>query len=398
MTTAGPTVAPVTGPRGLGRIDPLSLAVAALVGLEAIALAMLWPQVAGTNDYVQLLSGGRALIAGLDLYDPASWSTRPIAVEQQPLSPIFTYPPWTALLFVPFALLPLHVGSLVWAVGGLALAALMTARVARRWSWPVLPCGVLATASWPALLVFLQGQWGYVLYALAAGCLLAIASRRDAWAGVAWGGALLAKPHLFVLGSVVLTVWAILSRRPRILLGALLTTILGAVLGTLAQPRWLEPFAGQLMGPVTRRSTQQPTLAGLAGDVAGGWWIVAWVIGVLVLAGIVVLLVRGTPTDQRLPVAFAATLALSVSSALYSWSYDQYLVLLLGAATLGIAAGRPVIRPVVFVAVATVFGPLAFALFESAYVRWHDTGAGLVPLFAILAAWGAVSSRRRGAA
>lgn len=368
-------------------------AFGALVVLEAVALAVLWPPISGTNDYVQLLSGGIALLAGLDLYEPASWATRPIAVEQLPPSPIFTYPPWAALLFVPFALLPLHVGSLLWAVGGLALAALMTVRVARRWGWPVLPCVALATASWPALLVFLQGQWGYVLYALIAGCLLAVASRRDAWAGVAWGGALLAKPHLFVLGSVVLAGWAILSRRPRILLAALLTTILGVILGTLAQPHWIEPFAGQLMGPVTRRYTQQPTLAGLAGDVAGDRWMIAWVVAIIGLAAIVVLVVRATPADQRLPVAFAGTLTLSVASALYSWSYDHYLVLLLGAPTLGLAALRPSTRAVVSIAVALLFGPLAFILFESAYVRWHDTLAGLVPVLAIVAARGAASWR-----
>jgi len=37
-------------------------------------------------------------------------------------------------------------------------------------------------------------------------------------------------------------------------------------------------------------------------------------------------------------------------------------------------------------AAAVLFGPLAFALFESANVRWHDTLAGLVPVLAIVLA------------
>jgi hypothetical protein len=93
--------------------------------------------------------------------------------------------------------------------------------------------------------------------------------------------------------------------------------------------------------------------------------------------------------------AFASILALSASSALYSWSYDQYLVVMLGAATLGIAPPRRAPRATVYLAVALLFGPVAFALFESAYVRWHDTGAGLVPVLALLAAWSAAWWRHR---
>lgn len=106
---------------------------------------------------------------------------------------------------------------------------------------------------------------------------------------------------------------------------------------------------------------------------------------------LVVLTVRAAPPDQRAPAAFAGTLALSLAAALYSWSYDHYLVVLLGAATLGLAARRQRGRAVLFLAVAVLFGPLAFVLFESAYVRWHDTLAGLVPVLAILGAGAAVS-------
>lgn len=375
----------------------MKLAVVGVVALEAVALLILWPPISQGNDYAMLVSAGRALLAGIDLYDPASWSQRPLVIEQLPPSSIFRYPPWAAVAFVPFAPLPLAVGSLIWAVGGLALAALATARVARRWSWPVLPCVVLALASWPALLVFLQGQWGYVLYALAAACLLALDARRDTVAGVAWGGALLIKPHLFVVGSLALGVFAIASRRPRIVLAALATALAGVAVGTLAQPRWLEPLARELTGPVTLRSTQQPTLAGLAGDVAGDRWVAAWWIGLLVLAAVVALTVRSTPPAQRLPVAFASILALSLSSALYSWSYDHYLVVLLGAATLGVAPASRAPRASVFLAVALLFGPIAFALFESAYVRWHDTLAGLVPILAIALIWAATAWSRRTA-
>lgn len=387
MRRAGPSLSPLTAPHALDRRPPLAYAAGAVIALQAAALAVLWPSISGANDYVQLLSGGRALLAGVDLYDPASWSTRPLAIEQMPPSPIFTYPPWVALFFAPFAPLPVAVGSLVWAAGGLALAAGGTVAVARRWSWPVGPCVLLACASWPALLVFLQGQWGYALYALACACLLAIDRGRDGRAGILWGLAVLAKPQLFVAGSIVLAVWSLLARRPRVLLAAIATALAGIALGTAVQPRWVAPYVSLVLGPHVR-STQQPTLAGLAGDVAGERWVLAWAALVVALAGAIVVALRSVPPGQRLPLAFAGTLALSQVSALYSWSYDQYLALLLGAATLGLAWRRTGGRAIA-AAIAILFGPLAFALFESAYVRWHDTLAGLVPVIAILLAWAA---------
>lgn len=375
----------------------MRFAFGALVALQIVGIALLWPLVAAGNDYVGFVTGARALLAGLDPYDPQVWATWPHAGGQRPDTAVFGYPPWVAVSFIPFALLPLALGSLLWTAGGLALATFAAFRLAARFGWPGLPLATLAFASWPALLVFVQGQWGYLLFALSAFVMVSIHDRRDAAGGAAWGALLLAKPQLFVLASVAIAAWAVSSRRPRLLLTCAAVVVAGLVVGTLAAPGWLEPYLSEVLAPRSLRSTQQPTLAGLAGDVAGEWWRALWVAAVVGLGTVIAFAVRAAPAPQRGVLAMSAVLALSVAAAPYSWSYDHYLVLPLAGVTLAIAGGlrRPT-SSLLYLGVALLLGPLAFLLWLSAYARWHDTLAGLVPVGAILLAGVAALAASRG--
>jgi len=372
----------------------------ALLGIPYGALVLgLWSTVYPVNDYAGIVAGARALLAGVPPYDSAHW---PDAWQQlgtqRPDTAVFGYPPWVAVAFIPLAPLPLVAGSLLWSGGTLALATIGIVRVARRFGWRApSPYVLLVLASWPALLVFLQGQWLYLLFALACGCLLDLTARRDLRAGAWWGIALLAKPQLLILGSLALAAWSIGARRPRVIAGALVTVLAAAVSGTLAAPDWLGPWLGQVATARLARSTQQPTLAGLAGDVAGDAWPLLWGAAAVGLAGFVALAIWRGPLEQRGPIAFAGGLALSLATALYSWSYDQYLVLLAGAATLALAGAWPpsARRTAVVAGVFAIFGPLAVLLFISAYLRWHDTLAGLVPPLAIALLAYAASQRPR---
>jgi hypothetical protein len=247
---------------------------------------------------------------------------------------------------------------------------------------------LVAGASWPAVLVLLQGQWGFALFALAAVCVGAIARGRDRLAGAAFGALVLAKPQLFVLASIGLGAWALRARRGTIVAAALVVVAAGVAAGTLAAPGWIEPYARAVLLPRSGRSTQQPTLAGLAGDLAGPWWPALWATLVVALAVIAIAAVRSAPPRHRAGLAFGALLALSVAAAPYSWSYDQYLVVPLAGSVLGIAAmARGRSRVLLAGAVVLLLGPVAFALWESAYIRWHDTLAGLVPPLTIALAW-----------
>ena len=139
------------------------------------------------------------------------------------------------------------------------------------------------------------------------------------------------------------------------------------------------------------RSTQQPTLAGLAGDVAGDAWPLAWGVAIAALALLIVWSARRAP-EHRGAIAFAGFLSLSIASALYSWSYDQYLCIAAGIVAIGVAA--PPARRSVLIATLVLFIPVALALWLSAFPRYHDTGSGLLPPLAItLLAFAAARSR-----
>lgn len=358
-----------------------------VAALEVVLFVVLWPGISGINDFVGLLAGGRAILSGVDPYDRTAWTAFATSVGQPPETAVFGYPPWTALAFVPLALLPTAAASLVWTAGGLAAATVSCVTLARRAGWPVVPSALLAAASWPAILVFLQGQWGYLLVALAVVVILALDAGREGRAGVAWGLMVLAKPHLFVLGSLVLGVIA-LARHRRAALAAAATVAAGVVAGTVAAPGWLAPYLAIVLTRRGARQTQEPNLAGLAGDLAGDAWPILWTIAVVLLALAVLSAARRAPRAQRGRVFVGGTIALSVLAAPYSWSYDHYLAVPLAMATLGLAALRPEReRLVLTVCVVLLFGPIAFALWESSYIRWHDTLAALVPVGAIALAW-----------
>lgn len=369
--------------------------LAIIVAGYAVAVLGNWIALYPVNDFAGFIGGARALLAGIDPYDPQAWpSAFQTLGTQRPDTDVFGYPPWIVLAFLPLASLPLGVASLLWSSGTLGLALLAVRAVTGRFGWgaPQWPLA-LAGLSWPAFLVFVQGQWAYLLLALACMLLLDLDAKRDLRAGAWWATAVLIKPQLFVIGSLALVAWAVRWRRWPVFLGAAVTSAIAIVAGTVAFPGWVDPYLREVVMHRAARSIQQPTLAGLAGDVAGPvLWPILWATFAVVLLGAAAVAIRRSPPRQRGAVALAALLAVSVAAALYSWGYDQYLVLLAGVAAIGLARhSGPVAARATIARSVALFWPAALALFLSAYPRFHDTLAGLVPPLAIALLLGAAT-------
>jgi hypothetical protein len=366
------------------------VAVAAVAAYAGVTLAA-WSSIQSVNDYAGFVAGARAILAGESPYDPATW---PTAWErlgtQRPDTSVYGYPAWVALLFLPLAPLPIALGSLLFNVGTLALAVLAARSLARRVNAPPFAAMLLATASWPAFLVFLQGQWAYLLFALAVYTYLDLARGRDARAGVWWSVAILLKPQLFVLGSLALAAYLIRARRWRVFVAAAGVSLVAVLGAALVVPGWWTPWLGAVAPRRLVRSTQQPTFAGVAADIAAEWWPIAWGAIVLGLAVAILWAARRAP-GRRGPVLFFGFLALSIGAAPYSWSYDHYLAIGCGVVALGLASGagagplggRPSAGAITLGTFA-LFAPIALLLWLSAFARFHDTGSGLVPALAIL--------------
>jgi hypothetical protein len=358
------------------------VAVVAVAAYAGVTLAA-WASIQDVNDYAGFVAGARAILAGESPYNPQTW---PSAWErlgtQRPDTAVYGYPAWVALLFLPLAPLPIVVGSLLFNLGTLALAALATRSLARHLNAPPLASLVIATASWPAFLVFLQGQWAYLLFALAVYTYLDLAHRRDARAGLWWAAAVLLKPQLFVFGSLALAGYVIAARRWRVVVAAAALAVVTVVGSALVLPNWWTPWLATVASRRLVRSTQQPSLAGLAGDVAGEWWPVAWGVLIVILCFTILWAARQVP-ERRGAILFFGFLSLSVGAAIYSWSYDHYLAIGCGIVALGLGSGTAAQRHIV-VATFALFVPIALLLWLSAFPRFHDTGSGLVPVLAIM--------------
>jgi hypothetical protein len=211
---------------------------------------------------------------------------------------------------------------------------------------------------------------------------LDLVRRRDARAGVWWALAALLKPQLFVLGSVALAGYLIAARRWRAVIAATAVTVVAVVGSALVLPGWWTPWLGAVASRRLVRSTQQPSFAGLAGDIAGDWWPIAWG-GLVVILGFAILWAARRVPERRGATAFFGFLSLSVGAALYSWSYDHYLAIACGIVALGLASGSAS-RRVITIATFALFLPVALLLWLSAFPRFHDTGSGLVPALAIV--------------
>lgn len=357
-----------------------------------------WSTTPDVNDYSGLVAGPRAILAGESPYDPETWPTAWDRFgTQHPDTAVYGYPAWVALALIPLAPLPIPLGTLLFTAGTLALALIAARALARHVSAPPTPTVLLAAATWPAYLVFAQGQWAYLLFALAVASYLDLVARRDGRAGLWWSLAVLIKPQLFVLGSLALVAWLIRARRWRVV-GTAAAVVVGVVAASaVALPGWWTPWLAAVATRRLVRSTQQPTFAGIAGDVAGDLWPIAWGLIVLVLAIAILWAVRRAP-ERGGAIAFAGFLSLSVGGALYSWSYDQYLCLACGIVALGLVAGANAGTRLAFLlATFTLFAPLAIGLWLVAFARFHDTASGLVPVLAILLLIGAAAMRVRSA-
>lgn len=253
---------------GCGRSTDLAFGIGVAAGLGFLlaggAFAVRESGIAA-NDFAGIWAGARAVAAGHDPYDPASWrSTVEALGTQAPDTEVFGYPAWVALALVPLALLPLTVAATVWlwvsiGVAVLALRALLRA---------VLPGAALEHALFGVVLFVAQpgyqtvenGQWTLLLLSASIAAVLLIRSNRPSTAAapaIAW----LAKPQLFLFAAAGMT------RASRRFGGTLVAAVaIGVAASALLMPGWWVPWA-KYVAPV--RAAHPATIFSLLAEIAG---------------------------------------------------------------------------------------------------------------------------------
>jgi hypothetical protein len=357
-------------------------------GLIALAIAVVLSgpvlaDVAGSWEYHDLwcfYHGGTAVIRGLDPYDGPTWSALTAdpgrvqgdRVVKTPCPGAFAYPYWSALVFVPLALLPYDLAASVW--GALLLGGLIAgiALVIRAAGAPAVLVAAIATGSLSLIQVLTFGQLTGVLLPLLGVSLIA----RPARAGIAM--TLLAlKPQLAGLYGLALLKGA----SARFVWSAAGTlAVLGAV-SIAVFPAWPGEWIRELTTNRVEIARPLPTAAGLARLLFGDARVAIFLIVALVAA--VALLARGRRIDR---VTYAAiAIAVSLFAVPYAYTYDQLFLLLPWAVVAaGAARAAPFERRVLLVALVGAAVLLPWAIFAATFGTGSDTYNAIVPALAAL--------------
>jgi len=350
-------------------------AIVAFVVLTAVMIVTGYPLIwYRDTDFVSFWIAGRMLLEGRDPYDAEAFAAmhRSVGSAAYALVPGtgFGYPLPTALVVVPFSLLPLGIAAPVWlasqivvATAGLGALAAGALRSDLRRGLPFV-LG-FAAASQPAYLVFRAGNMdGFLLGAVAGALALFLASRpRGAGALI---GALVVKPHPFLLFVPALVL--VFGRGARRAVTAAAAVAFVLVLASLGlRPVWPSEWA---RNPVALVSAPLPranvwAVASIAGP---------WVAAICALLVIVAVLWWGRSRRSDPLTHAAAWLALSLFVAPYLWSHDHLLLQVCTVACIAMAYRHP--RTRAFALVATAFG-LVVAPWMLYAAGWDTGNEGL---------------------
>jgi glycosyl transferase family 87 len=334
------------------------------------------------NDFAGFWVGSRLLLEGVDPYDPAVFlaAHEQIGSLHRAINPPgigYGYPLTTAVVFAPFALLPVEVAAPLWlvvqtAAAGLALVSLLrTLSPFLRRDLPVLVA--LAASSQPAWLLAVGGNLGGYLTAIAAGATVLLLRDRPFAAG-ALAGLLVVKPHplLIALPLILLA----LPRRAAVRFagGAALVGGTVVVASLIVLPGWVSEFFVS-MTRIAGAPVPRATLFGLLGPDRAS---LAALIVALVLTAFALWVARARPP---LAVAIAAAIPLSLFLIPYAWSYDHLALFVTVAVAMSLVArSQPRRRFGVLLVLAAVVVILPWLTYASAFQRGNESLSAVVPL------------------
>lgn len=282
------------------------------------------------RDFMSLWCSGRALLEGLNPYEPGDWlSLRArygstwMPDERDP------FPLWTAVLMLPWALWPLDWAAAAWLVfaeliTGACVIALSLAL--RGKSGPV----VTAVLCWGAFLTrgvltgLNNGQITFVLlFALTSFVVLNL-RRRPFWAGLALSLIAL-KPNPFILLAPLVALWLLYRRRWQCIGGLLAGAAAMSLASWLLRPGWLFEWLGARAKAEATFLT--PTVWGVAHAIHADWWPL---IGLAAAIGVTAALGWATFVERGMGVAEVVSLGIAGSLLVtpYAWAYDHALLIL----------------------------------------------------------------------
>jgi glycosyl transferase family 87 len=365
------------------------IVVAVLVLGWVAANGALWYR---TADFYCLREGARLLATGQDPYDETLW--RELVTTQFP-DPLrgtatsscvarYASPLWTAVVMLPFGVLPLELSASLWMA--LSIGAVIAGT---RWIWLALGGSARLAPVFAAIVVTSQPFWLLLIGAQISGLLVGLlgagvwlASRdRPALSGAALG-ALIVKPQVAGFFLPVYLGREALAGRWRAVAGAAAATTALVLISLALQPSWIPHWLEEVTGRRLGYAALLPTAWGLSADLFGTLVWAPLLIAIAVVA--VAALVRGRVLERATFAAIA--LALALFAAPHVWSYDFLVLALPWGAALAIADRLPEPRRSVGVTLAVVAASLVpWSFYALALTRGQENLSAFVPVIAALA-------------
>ncbi len=352
------------------------LAYLAGLAIGIVFIVLLGPlerriELAHINDFSGLWSGAYAIVHGVDPYETTGWRA---LVDSQGVHDsgalVNDYFPWVSLALLPFGFVPVEVAGWIWMVltvtlGALGLRALLRVFLpGRAVEHGVFGLALLVTQ--PGFHALVLGQWTFLLLGAVCAGVLALRAARPVRAGLLCLAFLL-KPQLFVF-----TALRYFADR-RVAIVAVVAGVIVVAISTALFPHWIGAWLSDV-GPV--RIVRSASLPVALGDLFGSVGTIAAY--ALIAVGFGVATRFGVTGDASL----AVWLALSSAGAVYTWSYDDLLLLVpitIASAVLLVRRGPDASRRLALAAVAVLFivSPLFYAL---AVARHRESFTAAIPV------------------
>ncbi|MCP4417524.1 MAG: DUF2029 domain-containing protein [Chloroflexi bacterium] len=331
------------------------------------------------RDFMSLFAGGKAVLRGLNPYDPAVWN--PLRAELgstwMPDERV-PFPLWTLLLALPFAALDLGWAAAAWLAFSLCVLGAGMFFLINTYYHKPLPVGEFALV---ALLVFTyravlvsmnNGQITFVLFFILALFLMLVERKRPFLAGITLAFIII-KPNPFILFIPAFGLWLLWQQRWHILAGAAASGLGMFVVSWLVQPGWL--FQWLNVRGKTEATAITPTLWGLAYEITPEWGAIlglGFVVGITAVVGLIIFRNRTLNEAQVLPLVLITSLLTTP----YAWVYE-HLLLLIPSMLLFLAIKQRKLAAFVWLLLVFV---LPWGTFWLAEKRSSDTFTALVPL------------------
>jgi Glycosyltransferase family 87 len=355
-------------------VRSLTFAVIGIIAGGAIVIGAVgdWPTMRyRQDDFIEYWIASRALLDGVDPYDPAAYRALHDAVgsrgpaDQTPGAG-FRSPLLTAVATLPFALLPVGIAAPAWFVTQLlaAVAALvaLTGRLfvtrPRRDLLLLLGLGVLMQ---PTFILSGDGNITHYLVGVVGGSLALMLRGQPFGAGLLLGLTAV-KPQLFIIYVPALVLLASNRGRLRVIAGGAVSSGILLAVSLMLRPGWIGEWARQTLDLPSNVYGTATLWAVMPGELHG----FAIAVAILSVVGLVVWQRTARPS---LPVSAAAALSLSVFLAPYAYVGDQAVLL---------------VAVVVYIALVAQFDSgmrtaLLLALLATSSAWFLPWAAGLVP-------------------